>query len=175
MRLGAARMDSPLGRLILVVHDGRLCGLSFPGGWSGLRRHLAARFGEVAFESGEEQSAVVRCVSSYFAGELTALDEIEVDPGGTPFQQKVWRALRRIPHGQTSSYRELAHAVGQPGAARAVATANATNPVAIVIPCHRVIHADGSISGYGGGVERKRWLLRHEAEHRTFALTPYGR
>ena len=105
---------------------------------------------------------------------MAAIDDIPVETGGSPFQQKVWHTLRKIPAGQTTSYGELAARIGQPTAARAVATANATNPVAIVVPCHRVIHADGSISGYGGGVDRKRWLLRHEADHSEFRLEARG-
>ncbi len=112
-----------------------------------------------------------RRVTAYFDGELGALDTIEVDPGGSPFQARVWQALRKIEVGGTRSYQELAASIGQPTAARAVARANATNPIPLVIPCHRVIHADGSLSGYGGGVERKRWLLRHEAAAVEFRLT----
>ncbi|TMA44133.1 MAG: methylated-DNA--[protein]-cysteine S-methyltransferase, partial [Deltaproteobacteria bacterium] len=87
---------------------------------------------------------------------------IRVDPGGTEFQRRVWGALRKVPPGRTVSYGELARAVGAPGAARAVGAANGSNPVGIVIPCHRVIGADGSLTGYAGGVERKEWLLGHE-------------
>jgi len=85
-----------------------------------------------------------------------------VDPGGTPFQRAVWAALRRIPPGTTCSYTDLARAVGAPTAVRAVGTANGANPVAVVIPCHRVVRSDGSLGGYGGGLDRKRWLLEHE-------------
>jgi methylated-DNA-[protein]-cysteine S-methyltransferase len=93
---------------------------------------------------------------------MAALDAIEVDTGGTPFQQRVWQELRRIPAGSTRSYSEVARAIGRPSAVRAVAAANGANPVSIVIPCHRVIGADGSLTGYGGGLHRKRWLLAHE-------------
>jgi methylated-DNA-[protein]-cysteine S-methyltransferase len=109
---------------------------------------------------------------AYFGGELRALDAIEVDPGGSPFQREVWKALRTIGAGETRSYQELASAVGRPSASRAVARANATNPIPVVIPCHRVIHSDGSLAGYGGGIERKRWLLRHEAAGAEFRLKP---
>ena len=88
-----------------------------------------------------------------------------MDTGGTPFQRKVWSALRDIGVGRTASYSEVAKAVGSPSAVRAVGAANGANPIPIVIPCHRVIGADGSLCGYGGGLERKRWLLRHEAQH----------
>jgi methylated-DNA-[protein]-cysteine S-methyltransferase len=98
----------------------------------------------------------------YFAGDLQALDAIGVDPAGTPFQQEVWAALRRIPAGTTLSYGELAASVGCKAGARAVGAANGSNPIALIIPCHRVIRGDGSLCGYGGGVWRKAWLLRHE-------------
>ena len=98
----------------------------------------------------------------YLGGDLTALDAIDVDTQGTPFQEKVWSRLRKIPAGATWSYADLARAVGKPSAVRAVAGANASNPVSLVVPCHRVIAADGKLSGYGGGVPRKRWLLTHE-------------
>jgi methylated-DNA-[protein]-cysteine S-methyltransferase len=101
-------------------------------------------------------------LDAYFAGELGAFD-LDVDPQGTPFQRRVWDELRRIPFGETISYSELARRLGDPKLVRAVGVANGRNPISIVIPCHRVIGADGSLVGYGGGLERKRWLLEHEA------------
>ena len=98
----------------------------------------------------------------YFAGELAAIDTLPVQTGGTAFQREVWRALREIPCGGTVSYAELAERIGRPTAVRAVGLANGSNPVGIVVPCHRVIGANGSLTGYGGGIERKRWLLEHE-------------
>ena len=102
-----------------------------------------------------------RQLEAYFSGGLTAFS-LTVAPAGTPFQRKVWRALQGIPWGQAISYGELARRIGSPGSARAVGMANGRNPVAIVIPCHRVIGADGSLTGYGGGLDRKKWLLAHE-------------
>jgi methylated-DNA-[protein]-cysteine S-methyltransferase len=99
---------------------------------------------------------------AYFGGDLAALDAIEVDTGGTSFQQDVWRALREIPVGKTVSYGELARRIGRPSATRAVGLTNGLNPCAVVVPCHRVIGADGSLTGFGGGLHRKRWLLEHE-------------
>ena len=99
---------------------------------------------------------------AYFAGDLTALDALEVETAGTPFQKDVWAALRKIPAGQTLSYGALAAKLGREKAVRAVGLANGANPIGIVVPCHRVIGADGSLTGYGGGLERKRWLLAHE-------------
>jgi methylated-DNA-[protein]-cysteine S-methyltransferase len=104
-----------------------------------------------------------RALERYFAGDDPRFDALRLDAGGTPFQAEVWRGLRRIPSGETLPYAELARRIGRPRAARAVGAANARNPLAIVVPCHRVIGSDGGLGGYAGGVERKRWLLRHEA------------
>ncbi|MGZ5430708.1 MAG: methylated-DNA--[protein]-cysteine S-methyltransferase, partial [Thermoanaerobaculia bacterium] len=98
----------------------------------------------------------------YLDGDLCALDVLEIDTDGTPFQEKVWSRLRKIPAGATLSYAQLARAVGKSSAVRAVAGANARNPVSVVVPCHRVIASDGKLAGYGGGIPRKRWLLAHE-------------
>jgi methylated-DNA-[protein]-cysteine S-methyltransferase len=106
-------------------------------------------------------SALVR----YFAGDLHAIDDIPVKTAGTDFQRIVWRALRDIPCGTTISYGELARRIGKPDAVRAVGTANGANPLGVVVPCHRVIGANGSLTGYGGGMHRKRWLLDHEGAH----------
>lgn len=108
-------------------------------------------------------SAVRDRLRAYFDGDLDALDSIDVAPEGTLFKQLVWKALREVRAGETISYGELAARVGAPGAARAVGTANATNPICLIIPCHRVIRAGGELGGYGFGVDRKRWLLAHEA------------
>ena len=109
------------------------------------------------------RSAAARSLLAYFAGELDAIDALPTAAGGTPFQRAVWSALRRIPAGRTMSYGALAAKIGRPKAVRAVGHANGANPIAIVVPCHRVIGADASLTGYGGGIERKRWLLAHES------------
>jgi methylated-DNA-[protein]-cysteine S-methyltransferase len=109
-----------------------------------------------------EQANSGKRVEAYFEGELHALDGLAVEPGGTSFQREVWSALQRIPVGVTTSYSELAAAIGHPAAVRAVGMANSRNPIAVVIPCHRVVGRDGSLTGYAAGIERKRWLLRHE-------------
>ena len=101
-------------------------------------------------------------IEAYLAGDLHALDEIKVNPGGTEFQQTVWSALREIPAGTTQTYGQLAASIGRPSAPRAVGLANGQNPVSIVIPCHRLIGSNGALTGYAGGLDRKRWLLRHE-------------
>lgn len=158
------RVASPLGAIVLVSHGDALCALDFGDCEARMRRLLEARYGAraAALAPARRASEAARCLRAYLAGELDALADLAVEAGGTTFQRRVWRALRRIPPGQTRSYAELARAVGRPGAARAVGAANARNPVALVLPCHRVVAADGSLSGYAGGVARKRWLLAHE-------------
>ena len=106
----------------------------------------------------------VRQLRAYFDGSLTVFD-LPLNPQGTPFRRKVWAALQQIPYGETRSYGQLAASLGCSGAARAVGVANHHNPISIIIPCHRVIGADGSLTGYGGGLAMKEWLLRHERRH----------
>jgi methylated-DNA-[protein]-cysteine S-methyltransferase len=113
-------------------------------------------------ETGQAPAPIRRAFEDYFAGDIRALERLPVETVGTAFQRKVWAALKRIPAGETRSYGQLAAAIGEPDAARAVGLANGQNPIAIVIPCHRVIGADGSLTGFGGGLPRKRWLLTHE-------------
>ncbi len=170
MDLLVSRLDTPLGPLTLASTPNGLAGLAFDDRVDGLWCFLEGRFGTIDTRPHPDRDPAAADIRTYFDGTIAALDNIRTDAGGSEFQQKVWSALRRIPGGGTTSYGALARSIGQPTGFRAVATANATNPVAIVIPCHRVIHADGSISGYGGGVERKRWLLRHEADNLPFAL-----
>ncbi len=161
MTLTVTDYRSPLGDVRLAVRDGRLCAMAFCDGWPRLEQRLARRFptsAPVAGDSGE----IRRRLDAYFGGDLTALDGIPVDPGGTPFQQAVWTELRRIPVGQTTTYGALARAIGAPSAVRAVGAANGANPIWLVVPCHRAIGADGRLVGYAGGLERKRWLLTHE-------------
>lgn len=149
-------VDSPCGPLTLVARDGRLAGLYMTD-----QRHRPPQesFGPPAalpaFERAAEQLA------AYFAGDLTSFD-IELAMVGTPFQQRVWAALCEIPYGETASYGELAQSLGQPGASRAVGLANGKNPIGVIVPCHRVVGANGSLTGYGGGLDRKRWLLDFE-------------
>jgi methylated-DNA-[protein]-cysteine S-methyltransferase len=160
--LGRTEVASPAGSVVLVERRGALVGLVFEDHWKGFRRDLERRFGTFTFEEHSQTGSAAAALHRYFAGELGALDGIEVETGGTPFQQLVWTTLRRIPAGSTWSYARLAREIGRPSATRAVAAANGANPVSIVIPCHRVIGSDGSLTGYGGGLPRKRWLLAHE-------------
>jgi methylated-DNA-[protein]-cysteine S-methyltransferase len=156
-----AALASPIGAVVLAVHHGRLCALGFRGRWRGLEQLLRRRFPGAEHRRGDLAGIIGR-LQSYFQGDLAALDSIPLDLGGTRFQQRVWTRLRAIPCGQVVSYRDLAAAIGAPAAVRAVGAANGANPVSIVVPCHRVIGADGTLTGYGGGIARKRWLLAHE-------------
>lgn len=164
-QLQVDRVASPLGTLLVVCdQQGRLRALDFHDYETRMQRLLRAHHRERGFElrAGRAPTAVADAVAAFFAGALHAIDRVEVRTGGTEFQRQVWSALRRIPSGVTRSYGELARAIGKPSASRAVGLANGANPIAIVVPCHRVIGADGSLTGYGGGIERKHWLLAHE-------------
>ena len=156
-----AELTTTGGTVVIAIREGRLCALGFREQWPRLRNVLARRFGTISWQK-SASSPVVDAIAAYFRGEIDAIDRIEVDTAGTAFQEQVWAALRTIPAGRTWSYRELARAIGRPEAVRAVGLANGANPIAIVVPCHRVIGADGSLTGYGGGLDRKEWLLRHE-------------
>jgi methylated-DNA-[protein]-cysteine S-methyltransferase len=155
-------IDTPIGTLLLVAGETGVCALDLEGDMAAVRGSLERRFGAVELRRHDDPGGFSTRVRDYFAGELAALDSIPADPGGTPFQADVWRALRGIPVGRTASYAAIARRIGRPAAVRAVGAANGRNPVALIIPCHRVIGADGSLTGYGGGLDRKRWLLEHE-------------
>ncbi len=163
MNLRMDEIDTPIGPLRLVAKDEALCAVGFLDRWDGLQECLERRFGDVKLHRERDPNGASARLEAYFAGELKALDSVRVDAGGTPFQRKVWAELRRIGVGRTASYSEVARSVGSPAAVRAVGAANGANPVSIVVPCHRVVRADGSLCGYGGGINRKRWLLQHEA------------
>lgn len=160
--LRMTEIETPAGAIVFARIGERLCALGFKDHWHRLRKDLEKRFGKVEIRPDADGGTAGRAFRRYLGGDLDALDGLEVDTAGTPFQEKVWSRLRKIPAGRTMSYGELARAVGDPAAVRAVAGANARNPVSIVVPCHRVIASDGKLSGYGGGVPRKRWLLAHE-------------
>ena len=150
-----ARYRSPVGTLTLEVDDGGLRAIRF--GAQGAPRPPRSAAEDAHLE------ATRAALRSYFAGRAPALPPLDLR--GTPFQLAVWRALLEIPWGETRSYGELASRLGRPGAARAIGGANHENPIAILVPCHRVIASGGALGGYGGGAERKRWLLAHEADH----------
>jgi methylated-DNA-[protein]-cysteine S-methyltransferase len=125
-------------------------------------REMRARFGNTNHQPAVDPFGLSSLVRAYYAGDFKAIEGIETDGGGTEFQRRVWAELIRIPCGATITYGELARRLGDKNAMRAVGLANGRNPNAVVVPCHRVIGADGSMTGYGGGVERKIWLLKHE-------------
>lgn len=156
------RVPSPIGELTAFVHGEALVALELPGTRHPAEDDLERRFGALAVQDADDALDLRSRFHAYVVGDLAALDTIPVETGGTPFQRAVWAALRRIPPGTTCSYAGLARAVGTPAAVRAVGAANGANPIAIVIPCHRVVRSDGTLGGYGGGLERKRWLLEHE-------------
>ena len=162
------RMPSPVGEVIIGSDDrGVLRVLDFAGYEARMRRLLRRHYGENGFSltDADKPSKAVSVLGAYFDGDLKAIERLKTANGGTEFQRKVWAALRSIPARSTVSYGALAARLGLPRAARAVGLANGANPIAIVVPCHRVIGANGALTGYGGGIARKRWLLAHEAEH----------
>ena len=170
MNLAIDTFGSPVGPLTLASDGRALVALEFGTPADHALAQLRARFGDaVPIREVRDPEGFTSRVHAYFAGDLGALQDCPVDCGGTPFQRRVWAALREIAPGETLSYSALAARIGMPGASRAVGLANGRNPVAIAVPCHRVIGADGSLTGYGGGIERKRWLLAHEARN-----TPRG-
>lgn len=164
MTIRTTSVDTPRGAVRLAVRgagpDERVVVLAFDDHFERVAERVRARFGDEDWEPGD--SAAADAVRRYLAGDVAALDTVAVDLTGTPFQQRVWAALRSIPVGTTWSYGKLAATVGSPGAFRAVGSANGANPVSVIVPCHRVVRTDGSLGGYGGGVARKEWLLSHE-------------
>ncbi len=157
------RIPTPAGEA-LVIWDGELRLRAFD--WAGyeprMRRLLERYYGPTQPKSAAAPKLLKDALSAYFDGDLESLNTIDCTTGGTPFQRMVWAALRDIPAGTTLSYGALALRIGNPASVRAVGLANGANPIGLVVPCHRVIGADGSLTGYGGGIERKRWLLQHE-------------
>lgn len=157
------RIATPVGEVLLVTDgEGAVRALDFADYEARMTRLLARHAPGAALVEGRAPETVRRSVEAWFGGDLTALDGLTVKTGGTAFQRMVWAALRSIPAGETRSYGQLAAAIGSPRAVRAAGLANGQNPVAVIVPCHRVIGANGTLTGYAGGLERKRWLLKHE-------------
>ena len=154
-------LDSPLGPLELWSTETGLCALLFSDHRAKLETRLSRRFGDRRPETGDPFGAR-EALDAWFHGSSVALEQLPIDTGGTSFQQDVWKALRKIPRGETRSYGQLAESIGRPTAARAVGSANGANPLPIVVPCHRVVGARGALSGFAFGVERKQWLLDFE-------------
>jgi methylated-DNA-[protein]-cysteine S-methyltransferase len=161
--LSIERMNTPTGRMMIVV-DGeqRLRALDWEDHEPRMQRLLRQHYGEIHLREEARPTAVVHALEAYFNGDLAGLNSLPTATNGTDFQRTVWAALRRIAPGETISYGGLAVRIGRPIAVRAVGLAIGANPIAIVVPCHRVIGANGALTGFGGGLERKRWLLAHE-------------
>ena len=157
------RVSTPVGEVLLVTDgEGAVRALDFADYEDRMTGLLARHAPGASLTAGRAPERVRAAVERYFGGDLRALDGLPVTTGGTDFQRSVWKALRAIPAGETRTYGQLAAAIGSPKAVRAVGLANGRNPVALIVPCHRVIGANGTLTGYAGGLERKRWLLQHE-------------
>jgi methylated-DNA-[protein]-cysteine S-methyltransferase len=156
-------VDSPIGPLTVAVRSGKVCALYFGRSEPVVRAAVARWYGGEGIVHADDPGGAVTALDAYFKGDLAAIDAIDVELNGTPFQRRVWQALRAVRAGHPVSYSHLARTIGAPAAVRAVGAANGANPVAVIVPCHRVIGADGTLTGYGGGLETKRWLLTHES------------
>ena len=162
-RLILDRLATPIGTALIVTDDaGDVRGFNWTDYEDDLTAWLARRYAGVRLDEGRGAKPVREAFEAYFAGQAKALEGVTWTARGTPFQLKVWEALCTIPAGETLSYAGLAQRIGRPTAVRAVGLANGSNPVAVIVPCHRVIGSDGSLTGYGGGLPRKRWLLEME-------------
>jgi methylated-DNA-[protein]-cysteine S-methyltransferase len=162
-RLRLDRLATPIGEALIVTDEaGVLRAFDWADREAGMARLLRLHYGSIVPDAGAAPSHVKRLLRGYFDGDFLGLAAIEWRAGGTAFQRAVWAGLTTIAPGETLSYGALAAKLGWPRAVRAVGTANGANPISVVVPCHRVIGADGSLTGYGGGIARKRWLLRHE-------------
>ena len=162
--LTLSHLPTPIGvALVATDADGNLRAFDWEDYGPRMQRLLRRQYRrEVPLTDGPIPPRIAEALQLYFAGDLAAIDDLPTATAGTPFQRSVWAALRQIPAGETTSYGVLAARIGAPKAVRAVGLANGSNPVGLVVPCHRVIGADGSLTGYGGGLHRKRWLLAHE-------------
>lgn len=156
-------VSSPIGPVTLVSDGDALIALLFEDHQDWLTRHLRQHYGDHEVVATRNPGGASQKIAAYFEGSLDVIDDMHVRLAGTDFQQAVWAALRDIPCGTTTTYGALAQKLGKPpGASRAVGLANGSNPVSIVVPCHRVIGSDNKLTGYGGGLPRKQWLLQHE-------------
>jgi len=175
MQLSRAIIETPIGNMMALASETGLCALEFTGPRKRLPRleaRLSRWFPPHAIVDGETRviARTRKWLAAYFAGTAAAAQDIPLDMRGANFEKRVWIALRAIPPGQTTSYGAIAKSLGDPGASRAVGAANGANPVAIIVPCHRVIGSTGSLTGYGGGLHRKQWLLDHERRWREDTL-----
>ncbi len=155
-------VPSPIGTLFVVTEGETLRAVDFEDSWTRLNRLIEKHYGFVKLERGGRSSEVARRLLAYFKGDIESLESIVVATNGSPFQKAVWNVLRSIPAGETVSYGWIASRLGNPNASRAVGLANGSNPISIVVPCHRVIGANRKLTGYAGGLARKQWLLDFE-------------
>jgi AraC family transcriptional regulator of adaptative response/methylated-DNA-[protein]-cysteine methyltransferase len=156
-----AMLDTPLGRMLVAATSKGICRLTFDEDVAALRRRFPnARIDRANAAMASLISGVMQAIET-----PTAMPDLPIDVAGTAFQEAVWKELRKIPAGETRSYADIAAAIGEPSATRAVGTANGSNPVAVLVPCHRVIRSDGTLGGYAGGLDRKRKLLTAEGAH----------
>ena len=175
MHLSRSLIPTPLGDMLALASDAGLCALEFTGPRKRLTR-LEARLRrwfpphDIVDREGPAIARTREWLTAYFNGSTANIGNFPLDMRGADFEKRVWTALRTIPPGQTTSYGAIARALGEAGASRAVGAANGANPVAIIVPCHRVIGSTGSLTGYGGGLERKKWLLDHERRWRSGQL-----
>jgi len=165
MRLQLERFASSISELLVVTdNDGTLRALDYADYESRMHRLLRIHYGDYTLKDGRVPATVPRALTAYFKGDLEAVDALPTATGGTEFQCEVWKGLRAIPAGTTITYGQLAKKIGRAGSSRAVGAANGANPIAIVVPCHRVIGANGQLTGYAGGLSHKQWLLNHERQ-----------
>ena len=162
MNLDFDKLESPIGTVLVVVREGRLCSLDFSDFETRFEHLLHIRYPDARLMPKANPAGITDRIQRYFNGDFASFESLEVETGGTPFQQQVWQALREIQAGTTWAYGQLAGHIGSPKGSRAVGHANSLNPIAIVLPCHRVIGSNRALTGYGGGLHRKRWLLEHE-------------
>lgn len=155
-------VHTPIDALTLAARNGRLCLLHFGAREAPVRQQLLRWYPGDSVEHRPDPAGAATALAKYFSGQLDALESVEIECNGTPFQQRVWSALRGVRAGRTASYSEIAREIGAAAAVRAVGAANGANPIAIIVPCHRIIGSNGTLTGYGGGLKRKEWLLRHE-------------
>ncbi|MCZ6569405.1 MAG: methylated-DNA--[protein]-cysteine S-methyltransferase [Deltaproteobacteria bacterium] len=155
------RIDSPIGPIVLAATSSGLTHACFESRPQSVHSAPEAKDPDAR----KHLDAACQVLFEYFEGERSGFDDLVLTPEGTSFQQRVWRALRSLPYGRTTTYGRVARRIRQPSAVRAVGLANGRNPIPIIVPCHRVIGANGSLTGYGGGLDRKAWLLRHEGVH----------
>ena len=165
MKLLLSQIASPIGTVLIVSDGEALRALDFEDYAPRMHHLLRLHYGSYEITPTTDAGALNQPLQDYFAGNLAAIEDVPVRTGGTDFQQQIWTALRQIPAGTTTTYGALAARIGRPSASRAVGLANGSNPIAIVVPCHRVVGANAKLTGYGGGLHRKEWLIAHERQH----------